>query len=169
MTTQVATAPVDRRLYPSPSGPAFESALRSLCLKAKADGFRYDLAHPLPGEDPRRWLLIALPPASPAHTLDLAQQLLHAAKASGTEFVRVYVNIHLDAVALCCAPCPWGPAVQWTFHDSDFIAPASLIPLHDDNDDNDDNDEDDNCPTCDGTGTSWDGVCECLACGGTGH
>jgi hypothetical protein len=30
-------------------------------------------------------------------------------------------------------------------------------------------DEDDECPTCKGTGTSWDGMVERLDCGGTGH
>ena len=27
----------------------------------------------------------------------------------------------------------------------------------------------DTCPTCMGEGTSWDGLVECLDCGGTGH
>ena len=33
----------------------------------------------------------------------------------------------------------------------------------------DDDGETDTCPTCEGSGTSWDGICKCLDCGGTGH
>jgi hypothetical protein len=29
-------------------------------------------------------------------------------------------------------------------------------------------DDDDECPECEGTGESWDGLCECHICGGTG-
>ena len=36
-------------------------------------------------------------------------------------------------------------------------------------DDDDDGGETDRCPTCEGSGTSWDGICECLDCGGTGR
>ena len=41
--------------------------------------------------------------------------------------------------------------------------------MESDDDHDDDDAEMDVCPTCEGSGTSWDGICECLDCGGTGR
>ena len=46
---------------------------------------------------------------------------------------------------------------------------AALESLPEDLEDDNDDDGLDTCPTCNGEGTSWDGLVECLDCGGTGH
>lgn len=43
-----------------------------------------------------------------------------------------------------------------------------LCDLHDDEEEDYD-DQIEPCPTCHGSGRSWDGLYDCLTCGGTGH
>lgn len=48
-------------------------------------------------------------------------------------------------------------------------APQAIDHEMDNGADDDDDDDLDTCPTCNGEGTSWDGLFECLDCGGFGH